>query len=162
MKSARDSSTRKIVKKKFTQDEDTQLVALVTRFGEKCFKKISKFMPGRNARQCRERWKYYLQPQMKNEEWSEDEDSELKRLFNIYGPQWSQIANFFANRSSINVRNRFRTITRRERKCGTSSYVLKLNKSLFQGINEMVDTEQTCHILIEIPLPISRLRHIIH
>lgn len=138
----------KIVKKKFTQEEDNLLIQLIESYGEKSFQRISNIIPGRTARQCRERWKYYLQPKLTNDEWSDEEDEELKRLFDFFGPQWAQISRIFGNRSSIHVRNRYRKVIRRE--------VKKNKKMENKYTNEQNDAHQY-HILIEIPLPVSRL-----
>ena len=47
---------------KFTKEEDEMLKNLVENFGDNNWQVISSKMPGRNSRQCRERWQNYLSP----------------------------------------------------------------------------------------------------
>jgi Rps23 Pro-64 3,4-dihydroxylase Tpa1-like proline 4-hydroxylase len=59
---------------KFLKAEDDLLRRLVEQSGETNWNLISSFMNGRNARQCRERYKNYLSPQLHNSPWTTAED----------------------------------------------------------------------------------------
>jgi hypothetical protein len=45
---------------RFRLEEDSALIDLVTRYGVHSWALISAQLPGRNARQCRDRWNHYL------------------------------------------------------------------------------------------------------
>jgi hypothetical protein len=70
-------------------------------------------MGTRNARQCRERWVYYLNPQLQQGNWTTAEEALLEAKFGEYGTKWKSIARFFVNRSAMSLRNRHYMIVRR-------------------------------------------------
>ena len=92
---------------KFTPDEDEKLKKLVETIGSQKWDLIAKEMPGRNGRQCRDRYKNYLMPGYFTGQWSKEEDLILRKKYYEYGPQWSKIADFLKNRSSNAVKNRW-------------------------------------------------------
>jgi hypothetical protein len=53
---------------KFGPHEDVALVDLVCRYGVNCWQQIATHMPGRDARQCRDRWNHYLVSQGRRNE----------------------------------------------------------------------------------------------
>ena len=61
-------------KSPFTPEEDARLKELVAEKGDRQWNVIQGLMPGRNARQCRERWRNYLSPEVKNGPWTKEED----------------------------------------------------------------------------------------
>jgi hypothetical protein len=52
---------------RFQPQEDQRLMDLVMRYGCQSWPCIADYMPQRNARQCRDRWNYYLMPQLKKD-----------------------------------------------------------------------------------------------
>lgn len=108
----------KTSKRLFTEEEDQKLAELVSCFGTKNWKTVSLFMIDRTPRQCRERWKYYLAPEVENGPWTQDEDNKLIELVAEYGTQWALISKCFKQRTGTNVKNRFILL---QRKCSKSS-----------------------------------------
>jgi hypothetical protein len=100
----------------WTEQEDARLRFLVRRYGTGYWSRISSLMPGRNARQCRERWRNYLAPGINHSEWTEWEDALLLRKHDEFGSQWTQIAAFFYNRTAENIKNRWRVLQRRDQR----------------------------------------------
>lgn len=100
----------------FTTEEDNRLIQLVEQYGAQNWSGIANFMPGRSARQCRERWKNYLNPEISNEPWTPEEDQILLDKYKEFGKKWSQIAKFFNKRTDINVKNRFHFLERQEKR----------------------------------------------
>ena len=99
---------RKIVrKKKFTREEDNKLREYVNELGEDKWEEIANLMGNRNARQCHDRWKYYLSPNVNNEPFTQEEDALLIKLVSKYGGMWVQISKKFKNRSDIQMKNRW-------------------------------------------------------
>ena len=99
----------RIERRKFTEEEDMTLIYLVNLFGETHWPLIAKSIEGRTARQCRERYKTYLAPDLSNGPWTKDEDELLKELVEEIGLKWAEIAKRFNGRSDNNVKNRWYT-----------------------------------------------------
>ncbi|KAK8840119.1 hypothetical protein M9Y10_031057 [Tritrichomonas musculus] len=89
----------------FSAEEDEKIKELVKKFGTKKWTIVSKFMNGRTAKQCRDRYSNYLLPGIFHGEWTEEEDKLLTELYNRYGSKWSIIHNFFPKRSSNSIKN---------------------------------------------------------
>lgn len=49
-------------------------------------------VPGRSAKQMRERWRNNLDPELKTTEWTEDENTMLVKKHDLYGSRWTYIA----------------------------------------------------------------------
>ena len=103
-------------KSKFTENEDCALKFLVSKLGEDNWNEIAFYMNGRTVRQCRERWKNYLNPLVNKDEWTEEEDRLLIEKYEEYGSKWKSISVFFQNRTDIMLKNRFLVIVRKENK----------------------------------------------
>jgi hypothetical protein len=89
---------------------------LVGSLGQADWEAIAEGMPGKNARQCRERWVNYLAPSLNTAAWTLEEDLLLIRKFAELGNRWVQIAAFFLNRTDSMVKNRFNKLQRRDQK----------------------------------------------
>jgi hypothetical protein len=109
---------RKKYRKVFNQLEDEQLVKLVARFGRRSWDVVASYMPDRSARQCRDRWKFYLCPSVNRAPWSVEEDRLLLAKFRELGPRWCALCQFFENRSLNNVKNRWNSVIRKVRATG--------------------------------------------
>lgn len=101
---------------KFTQNEDELLKRLVENFGINDWQTISRQMPERNARQCRDRWQNYLSPEVVNGPWTYEEEELLVKKYEELGPSWKQIATFFPTRTDINIKSRWHLRERRLKK----------------------------------------------
>ena len=97
---------KKAHKSKFTKEEDQKLCELVEKYGQTEWAKVAREMPNRNPRQCRERWRNYMDPRLNTLEWSQDEDNLLLLKYQEIGPHWNKINQAFPNRSINSVRNR--------------------------------------------------------
>jgi hypothetical protein len=112
-------------KVKFTPAEDFRLMDIVGRCGANDWPAIAAQMPGRNARQCRERWTNYMNPVLVSAPWTAEEEDLLDEKFAEFGTRWQAIAIFFPTRSKNQIKNHWqsqqrrkvltRTIARRER-----------------------------------------------
>jgi hypothetical protein len=112
-------SIKNPLKLKFTPDEDELLSTLVTQYGDKDWCRIASLMGTRNARQCRERYKNYLTPNLQVGGWAPAEDDLLQQKFAEYGAKWNKISKFFVNRSPNALRNRSMMLTRHLAKGGS-------------------------------------------
>ena len=98
---------------KFTHEDDELLKMLVAQFGENDWSTIAANMPGRNVRQCKERWMYYLNPHLNTTPWTREEDMLLLEKQREFGSKWVKIAMFFPHRTDAMVKNRFQVLNRK-------------------------------------------------
>lgn len=107
----------KCIKNKFTLYEDTVIRTLVHQLGDNPnWDLIASIVKTRTARQCKDRWNCYLDPQVNLSEWSAEEDDLLTEKVNSYGQRWKFLAQFFNRRSETNLKNRYKLLKRREEK----------------------------------------------
>ena len=106
---------KKKYRKNFSAVEDELLATLVKRMGPGNWDIIASHLPDRTARQCRDRWKFYLCPSVNRDPWSREEDRLLFNLFQELGPKWSVMCQHFQNRSLNNIKNRWHSVTRKVR-----------------------------------------------
>ncbi|GFS32418.1 myb domain protein 3r-5 [Actinidia rufa] len=78
-----------LVKGPWTKEEDDRIIELVEKYGCKKWSFIAKFLPGRIGKQCRERWHNHLDPAIKKEAWTKEEESVLTHYHRIYGNKWA-------------------------------------------------------------------------
>jgi hypothetical protein len=98
----------------FTPQEDALLIESVHTHGSSDWSLIASLLPGRNLRQCRERWNNYVNPALTHQEWTQSEDAFLLEKFNQLGPKWELIAAFFPGRGKNNIRNHYSTLQRKQ------------------------------------------------
>jgi hypothetical protein len=89
---------------------------LVETFGSSDWAAIADRMPGKNQRQCRERWINYLSPTLNSAPWTRDEDFQLIQKYHELGPKWVQIMSPFPARTDSMMKNGFNKLQRREHK----------------------------------------------
>jgi hypothetical protein len=94
-------------RRKFTPDEDQQLRRLVEDLGTKSWDEIAGFLPDRNGRQCRDRYRNYLLKGLITEPWTPKEDATLISQYHLIGPKWVEIGKMLSGRSGNNVKNRW-------------------------------------------------------
>ena len=90
----------------FTAEEDTYLKFLVFKYGDFDWNLIASMMGNRTARQCRERYKNYLAPNLNSSKWTSEEDNLLLQKYAEFGSKWTMISQYFNNRTVVNVKNR--------------------------------------------------------
>lgn len=95
-----------VVRKHFDKYEDYCLNYYYYLYGPK-WTMIASHMPGRSPRQCRERFKKYLSPNVNNSPWTYSEDMLLLHLINQFGNRWAQISVYFPGRTDSNIKNRW-------------------------------------------------------
>lgn len=92
----------------FTKEEDEKIKKMVKIYGSRKWSLIASFVEGRSPKQCRDRYKNYLEPGFFTGEWSKEEDELLLNLYTKYGPKWSKIAKVLNDRSSSSIKNRWK------------------------------------------------------
>ena len=121
-------------KAKFTPEEDAALAAVIAKYGTADWELIANHIPNRNPRQCRDRWYYFLSPEVSKEPWSPEEDNRLLQLYHQLGPKWVQIANMFPGRIDTHIKNRWLVLQRRYRRYGTYDPLENIKLPLLAGL----------------------------
>ena len=83
--------------RRWKEEEDSTLVQVITEVekheGRLNWHSICHRVPGRTAKQCRERWHSQLDPSISREPWSSQEEKVLIQLHHEMGNKWTEIAN---------------------------------------------------------------------
>ncbi|KAA0172008.1 hypothetical protein FNF28_00325 [Cafeteria roenbergensis] len=73
-------------------------------------------IPGRTAKQCRERWSNHLDPSIKRSAWTAEEDALLERLVDAIGSKWASISRKLPGRTENAVKIRAKSLERQRRR----------------------------------------------
>ena len=95
--------------KKWNKEEDQILRRAILYYGPKNWQQISYCLDGRNNSQCFHRWMKGINPKIRRDKWSFEEDLTLGLALNkIYQKKkWSKIANHLLGRTDIQCRERW-------------------------------------------------------
>ena len=120
------SSSKKISRNKFSEQDDALLRKLVAEYGTNNWGLLALKMPNRNARQLRERWNNYVRPNLSISPWTPEENSLLLEKFQEYGKKWHTIAQFFPNRSTNNIKYHLQAMLYPKKKTSTKPIAPKI------------------------------------
>uniref|UniRef100_A0A7S3PL72 Uncharacterized protein n=1 Tax=Aplanochytrium stocchinoi TaxID=215587 RepID=A0A7S3PL72_9STRA len=99
----------------WSKEEDKELLDLVEYYKPNWdWAVIAKQIPGRNPKQCRERWFLNLDPSINRGPWSKEEDARLVKMVAKWAGRWSLIARHMPGRTENAVKTRFNSLKRQE------------------------------------------------
>jgi len=142
-------------KGQWSTEEDQLLLSLATREVESCLRAgkqpkvhwgyVKRSIPGRTAKQCRERWVNNLNPEINRGEWTLEEDKLIICLYKEMPSKWAAIAKHLNRRTENAVKVRWRHLDKNDNSSVIPSRpynpVSRVDSLLLPGSSNVVETE---------------------
>ena len=93
-------------KKIWSTEEDQKILKLIKEVG-KNWKLLSEVLGTKTGKQIRERYINKLDPKIKVDEWTDEEDKMILKYYSELGSRWSEISKRIPGRPENKIKNRF-------------------------------------------------------
>ena len=98
-----------INQKKWTKEEDLDLINLVQNYKGKKWKEVASYFHNKTPLQCFSRYKR-IKPGINKGTWKKDEDNLIISLIEKYGKSWSKISKIIQTRNGKQIRDRYTNV----------------------------------------------------
>jgi hypothetical protein len=140
-------------------EEDERLTKEVNSFldggGEVNWSVIARCIEGRTAKQCRERWRCNLDPNINKNEWTVEEDLMIVNLQKELGNRWALLAKSLPGRTENAIKTRFRSLQRSNKR----KWSPQEDSMLMQMIRSGSNFEEVSQVLSRRSLNSVRVRY---
>lgn len=100
-----------VIKGRWTTEEDNLLLDIVAKNPHmKNWGYAAKYIPGRSAKQCRERYLNHLDPEIRRDAWTSEEDVFIIQAQRRLGNKWSEIASYLPGRTEAGIKTRLKLL----------------------------------------------------